>query len=194
MPKAKQPPSGGQGAEEVSQPQPGAEEPVNLEGEDLATIKRQLEEERQKAESYLANWQRSQADFINYKRRTEQERSDVAKFANAMLILNLLPVLDDLERALATVPTSMAGLTWFDGIRLIHRKLMGILETQGLRAIEAEGQDFDPNLHEAVMHGEGEEGKVLEELQKGYKLHDRVIRPAMVKVGSKKAEAADKQE
>jgi len=153
--------------------------------EDLASLARQLEEEKSKAERYLANWQRAQADFINFKRRTEQERAEATKFANAMLILKLLPVLDDLERALSTIPGNLAGLTWFDGLRLIQRKLMAVLESEGLTPIQAEGRDFDPYLHEAVMYEEGEEGKVLAELQRGYKLHDRVIRPAMVKVGRK---------
>ncbi len=170
------------------------EEGVAAESLDAESLKKQLEDERKRSESYLANWQRAQADFINYKRRTEQERGEATKFSNAMLILNLLPVVDDLERALNTVPTNLAGLTWFDGLRLIYRKLMAILEGQGLQAIEAEGKEFDPNLHEAVIHSEGEEGKVLQELQRGYKLHDRVIRPAMVRVGSTSTETGERQE
>lgn len=176
-----------------TQPPPGQQGTAG-EVVDMELLGRQLEEEKQKAESFLANWQRAQADFANYKRRTEQEKSDLTRFSNAMLILNLLPVIDDLERALSTVPTALAGLTWFDGLRLIHRKLSSILESQGLEPIEAEGKDFDPNLHEAIMHADGEEGKVLQELQKGYKLHDRVIRPAMVKVGRKPVETGEKQE
>lgn len=168
------------------------EESVAAEAQDVESLKQQLDEEKQKAESYLANWQRAQADFVNYKRRTEQERGEATKFSNAMLILNLLPVVDDLERALNTVPTNLVGLTWFDGLRLIYRKLISILESQGLQRIEAEGKDFDPNLHEAVIHSEGEEGKVIQELQSGYKLHDRVIRPAMVRVGSSSAGAGEK--
>src|SRR3989304_1505727 len=160
---------------------------------DVDTLKRQVEEEKQKAEGYLANWQRAQADFINYKRRTEQEKNDLTKFSPAMLILNLLPVMDDLERALSTVPTALAGLSWFDGLRLIHRKLVAILENQGLPAIEAEGKDFDPNLHEAIMHVEGEEGKVVQVMQKGYKLHDRIIRPALVTVGQNPLETGEEQ-
>ena len=124
---------------------------VGPEREDVESLTKQLEEERQKSEAYLANWQRTQADFVNYKRRTEQDRSEATKFSNAMLIINLLPAVDDLERAFDTVPTNLAGLTWFEGLRLIHRKLMTILENQGLQAIEAEGKDFDPNLHEAVV-------------------------------------------
>ena len=97
--------------------------------------------------------------------------------------MNLLPVLDDLERALASVPEELAESRWVDGIRHIYRKLQAVLEAQGVAVIEAEGKDFDPNFHEAVMTVEGEEGKVIEETQKGYKLRNRVIRPTRVKVG-----------
>jgi len=156
--------------------------------EDVESLKKALAEEKAKAEDYLANWQRAQADFINYKRRVEQERNEATKFANAMLVLNLLPVLDDLERALENVSTKLAGLTWVEGIRLIYRKLQAVLQGHGLIEIKALGQPFDPNLHEAVLYGEGEEGMVIEELQKGYMLHDRVLRPTMVKVGRSKEE------
>ncbi|MBI2848695.1 MAG: nucleotide exchange factor GrpE [Chloroflexi bacterium] len=162
--------------------------------DDLELLRRQLEEEKQRASDYLAGWQRAQADFVNFKRRTEQERGEASKFSNAMLILNFIPVLDDMERALATVPTSLAGLSWVDGIRLIYRKMQAVLETQGVTAIRAEGEEFDPNLHEAILFGEGEEGRVIEELQRGYRLHDRVIRPAMVKVGKTKEEAKKAKE
>jgi molecular chaperone GrpE len=95
----------------------------------------------------------------------------------------MLPVLDDLERALGSVPDELAGSSWVDGIRHIYRKLQAALEAQGISVIEAEGKDFDPNFHEAVMTVEGEEGKVIKETQKGYQLRNRVIRPTKVKVG-----------
>ena len=151
--------------------------------EDIESLKKALAEEKEKSEKYLANWQRAQADFINYKRRGEQERAEVVNYANSTLILNLLPVLDDLERALAKVPDEFAESPWLDGIRHIYRKLQAVLEAQGVSVIEAEGKDFDPNFHEAVMAVEGDEGKVIEETQKGYKLRNRVIRPTKVKVG-----------
>lgn len=151
--------------------------------EDIESLKKALAEEKEKSEKCLANWQRAQADFINYKRRNEQERAEVVNYANSTLILNLLPVLDDLERALASVPDELAESRWVDGIRHIYRKLQAVLEAQGVSVIEAEGKDFDPNFHEAVMAVEGEEGKVIEETQKGYKLRNRVIRPTRVKVG-----------
>jgi len=151
--------------------------------ETAASLKKALAEEKSKSEDYLANWQRSQADFINYKRRTEQERGEVAKVANAALMLSLLPILDDLERALDNVSEKLRGMTWVDGIELIYRKLKAIMEGQGLSEIKAVGETFDPNYHEAVMEVDGEEGKVVEEIQKGYKLNERVLRPTMVKVG-----------
>ncbi|MBA7593519.1 Protein GrpE [subsurface metagenome] len=167
------------------------EDVVSEELEDVESLNKALAEEKAKAENYLANWQRAQADFINYKRRIEQERNETVKFANATLALDLLPVLDDLERALDNITPKLAGLTWVDGIGLIYRKLQAILELHGLTEIQALGQPFDPNLHEAVLYGEGEEGKVVEELQKGYKLHDRVLRPTMVEVGKGKVEEGE---
>jgi molecular chaperone GrpE len=152
--------------------------------EDIEVLRQSLAEEKEKAEGYLANWQRAQADFINYKRRSEQEKQELSKFANSVLMLGLLPILDDLERAFASVPGELAKLTWVDGVKLIERKLWATLEAQGLSQIKALGEPFDPNFHEAVRHGKGKEGIVIEELQKGYKLDDRVIRPAMVIVGS----------
>jgi molecular chaperone GrpE len=151
--------------------------------EEIESVQKALAEEKEKSEKYLANWQRAQADFINYKRRSEQERAEVVNYANSTLILNTLPVLDDLERALGNVPDELAESSWVDGIRHIYRKLQAVLEAQGISVIEAEGKDFDPNFHEAVMSVEGEEGKVIEETQKGYKLRNRVIRPTKVKVG-----------
>ncbi len=146
-------------------------------------LKAQFEDEKAKAEQYLENWRRTAADFQNFKRRIEQEREDVGRLANASLIINILPIVDDLERALSSLDVSFSGLTWFDGIRLIHRKLQLVLENAGVSQIQTEGQPFDPRYHEAVMHAEGEEGKVVGEVQKGYKLGERVIRPAMVVVG-----------
>lgn len=179
------------GPEEVPQV---IEEEKDVVAEDMESLKKALSEEKAKAGSYLANWQRAQADFINFKRRSEQERSETVEFANSTLILNLLPVIDDLERALDNVSEKLAGLTWVDGIVLIYRKLKAILEGHGLTDIKAVGEPFDPNLHEAVLYGEGEEGKVIEELQKGYKLRDRVLRPTIVKVGKGKEETAEEEQ
>jgi molecular chaperone GrpE len=160
-------------------------EETPVEAEDIETLKARLEDEKSKAESYLANWQRAAADYQNLKRRAEKEREEYGRLATAALVINILPLLDDLERALMSVDIRLAGLTWVDGIRLIYRKFQAVLEAAGVSEIKAEGETFDPNLHEAVMYGEGEEGKVVAEVQKGYRLGDRVIRPAMVVVGRK---------
>ena len=159
-------------------------EPAAAELEDVETLKQALAVEKVKAEGHLANWQRAQADFINYKRRAEQEREEISKFANITLMLSLLPILDDLERAFASIPPRLAKLSWIDGIRLIERKLRATLEAQGLSEIKVLGEPFDPYLHEAVRQDKGQEGMVIDEVQKGYRLRDRVIRPAMVVVGN----------
>ena len=161
--------------------------------EDVEALQKTLTEEKEKAEGYLANWQRAQADFINYKRRSEQEKGEISKFANSVLIFSFLSVLDDLDRAFASVPSNLAKLSWVDGIKLIERKLRANLEAHGLSPINAVGEPFDPNLHEAAMHDKGKEGIVIEELQKGYKLHDRVIRPAMVVVGNGEEETKEEE-
>jgi len=99
-------------------------------------------------------------------------------------MLNLLPILDDLERAFASIPERLAKLGWVDGVRLIERKLQANLEAQGLSPIKALGEPFDPHLHEAVRQDKGSEGMVVEEVQRGYKFRDRVIRPSKVVVGN----------
>jgi molecular chaperone GrpE len=151
-------------------------------GSDLAA---QLEAERAKANEYLEQWRRAAADFANFKRRTEQDRAEMAKLFNESLVKALLPVLDNFERALAAIPDDLKSHSWVEGVSLTEKQLRDTLQKEGLRAIEAVGHKFDPNLHEAVAHDvsdEHEEDSVIEEFQKGYKLHDRVIRPSMVKV------------
>jgi len=136
-------------------------------------------------EENLRGWQRAQADFLNYRRRAEQERADLIRNAEGELVLHLLPVVDDFNRALAGLPPELQGLTWVDGILLIERKLRAVLESHGVTPIEAIGKPFDPYEHEAVLRDgdPGEATTVVGELQKGYRLHDRVLRPTMVKVG-----------
>lgn len=155
---------------------------------DVATLKQLLAEEREKAEANLSGWQRAQADFTNYRRRVEEERAEMIKSAGSGLILNLLPVLDDWELALSSVPPELAEQGWVEGIRLIERKFRAVLEAQGLSPLEAVGQPFDPNQHEAAMMAEGEEGMVLAELLKGYRLYDKILRPTRVVVGNGKDE------
>jgi molecular chaperone GrpE len=143
----------------------------------------ELAAEREKAETYYKNWQRSAADFINYKRRVEQERGENARLASAALVINLLPVYDDLERAANSVDAALAGLNWVQGVIAIQRKFAHLLEAMNVSEIPATGEQFDPARHEAVGRQPGAEGQVLHVVQKGYLLGDRVIRPAMVIVG-----------
>jgi molecular chaperone GrpE len=156
-----------------------------------AALREQIEQERQRADTNYANWQRATADFLNLKRRTEQEREETARYANTALILNVLPAVDDLERALQHVDAEMENSVWVDGVRQIARKLKGALTAAGVSEISAEGQTFDPNLHEAIAEAEGEEGKVISEAQRGYKLGSRVIRPSMVVVGRAGRQSSD---
>jgi molecular chaperone GrpE len=158
--------------------------------EKAAPLESQLEEEREKAQSFYASWQRSAADFQNYKRRVEQEREEFARFAGSAWFINILPIVDDIDRAIQNVEPGVAATPWFDGLRLIQRKFEAVLDVSGVKEIEATGAQFDPNLHEAVAFGEGEEGKVINVVQKGYTLNGRVLRPAMVVVGKGKERSA----
>ena len=128
---------------------------------------------------------RVQADFVNYKRRVEQEREQRGKFANRELILKILPTLDDLQRALRSVPQDMAETDWVSGMALIERKLVATLEAEGLERMDAEGQEFDPREHEAVFCDECSQvdrDVVKSVVRDGYRLHGMVIRPAQVVV------------
>ncbi len=150
--------------------------------ESIAALERQLAQSQSLAAEYKDGWQRSVADFQNYRRRVEAEKNESYQNAIGSVIKRYLPILDDLERALSTRP---ADLAWVDGIELIYRKLKSILEAEGLKRIEAEGQMFDPNFHEAILQEscDGfESGQVISVVQNGYTLGDRVIRPAQVRV------------
>lgn len=129
---------------------------------------------------------RMAADFANYRKRNEADRTEFARFAKADLIAKLLDVLDGYDRALATVPEELKGQPWVEGMWLVERKLRGILEAEGLEPMDSVGKPFDPYEHEAVAHvpSDQPEGTVIEEHQKAYRLHDRVIRPALVTVSS----------
>lgn len=130
--------------------------------------------------------QRLAADFANYRKRNEAERTEFAKYAKADIIRKLLDVLDGYDRALETVPGDLAGQPWVEGMWLVERKLRALLEAEGLQSLDAVGQPFDPYQHEAIAHVPSDEpdGNVVSEHQKGYRLHDRLIRPALVTVSS----------
>jgi len=153
----------------------------------LEALQKQLAEAQAQALEYKDGWQRALADFQNYKRRTDSEKAEAYQSAIGTVVRRYLPVLDDLERALAARPED---LPWVNGIDLICRKLQTILENEGIKRIEAQGKPFDPNFHEAigqeVMPGV-EPGTVITVMQQGYMLGERVIRPAVVRVAQEPA-------
>jgi molecular chaperone GrpE len=153
-----------------------------------------LTEAKEKVEEYLNSWKRAQADFINYKRHAEQEMQEMGKYGNAQLILILLPILDDMERAFDNAKPHLAKAEFLNGMKLIESKFRSILSSQGLSPIEAEGKPFDPALHEAVMHVPGKEGIVVKELRRGYKLYDKVLRPTQAMVGNGETETLQEKE
>lgn len=145
----------------------------------------ELKQSQEKAEEYYAHLQRLQAEFDNYRKRTQKEKEEFVKFASEQVILNLLPVLDNFGRAIAAVEDSQDLQAYAQGVEMIFKQIQNVLAKEGLVAIESKGQPFDPNIHEAVLRVESEdypENTVVEEMQKGYYLKEKVIRPSMVKV------------
>jgi len=142
--------------------------------------------EGQRAEELTNDLKRVAADFANYRKRNEAERTEFAKFAKSDLISRILDVLDGFDRALATIPEELKGTPWVEGMWLLERKLRGILEAEGLKPVDSIGAQFDPYQHEAVAHisSDQPEGTVIAEHQKAYRLHDKLIRPALVTVSS----------
>jgi molecular chaperone GrpE len=168
--------------ERPTSPAPDAVAQAYADSSTLAELESQLAQARSQAAEYKDGWQRSVAEFQNYRRRMEADKAETYQSAVGGIIKRYLPVLDDMERAMQARP---AGLAWADGVELICRKLQSILEAEGLKRIEAEGQKFDPNFHEAIAQEpvEGvESGTVIAVVRNGYMLGERVIRPAMVRV------------
>lgn len=144
-----------------------------------------------KEKEYLDLLQRTQADFMNFRRRVEREREEQGKFAKAELIVKLLPILDDFSRARETTPPEAANSEWAKGVGLIEKELLAVLEDEGTSKIEAEGKDFDPQEHEAISYEESdvyEEGKVKTVFSDGYRFNGKVLRPARVAVSKGKTE------
>ncbi len=154
--------------------------------EQVEALTSELEKTKARADEATYNWQRSAADFANYKRRTDEDRSVLAQAGTTTVIAKLLAVQDDFDRALASVPEEIHE-GWLEGIRLVERKLRSVLESEGVTPIDAIGELFDPHLHEAVVHEPTDlhpDNTVIEELQRGYRLRDRVLRPSLVKVAN----------
>jgi len=163
----------------VDPPAADTDSPASL--SDAADPSAELRKER---DDYKDRWLRKTAEFDNYRKRIERERREQADTAIADLLESLLAVVDDFDRAL-TVEAGPEADAYRTGVELIHAKLLDFLKKRGVRAIEALGADFDPNIHQAVMHEaspDARDGEVIGELRKGYMLGDKLLRPAMVKV------------
>ncbi len=158
---------------------------ITLPQQDYDALQQELENTRSKGNEYFEGWQRERADFSNYKKRVERDYANMGQALTGELIKKYLVVLDDLERALKTRPVNGEGADWAEGIELIYRKLQNIIESEGVVRIQAENQLFDPSQHEAISHEDDpdhESGEIIEVVQQGYRLGDRVLRPALVRV------------
>ena len=154
---------------------------------EMDQLRQELEQAQHEAVDMKAAWQRTAADFQNYRRRTEQDREQMLGLANEALLSKLLVIVDDFDRAIANMPAELQKMGWIEGIAAIDRKLDLLLASEGLTPIEAVGKPFDPHEHEAVVQEERVDvppGTVIAELQRGYRIRDRVLRPAMVVVST----------
>ena len=176
--------------------EPAEEEQSASEADEGALMREQLEEALREKEQFRAMAQRAQADLVNYRRRATEEQQEVRRDSKSQLLLKMLSIVDDLDRALALVPEDAVAPGWFDGLNLIKRNLDNVLVSEGVTKIEAESQPFEPQSHEAVLYEETpdcQEGMVVRVIREGYKLHERVLRAAQVAV-SKAPEAQEKSE
>jgi molecular chaperone GrpE len=149
-------------------------------------LEAELEQIKTQSAENLDGWQRSRAEFANYKRRVEAERTELVASAGAEALKRVLPAVDDFERAMQTLPADLKDHPWISGVLLVQRKLNSALEQSGVTPIAVKpGDTFDPNLHEAVTHEESDQvasEQIIGEVQRGYKLGERVLRPTMVRV------------
>ncbi|NIS79960.1 MAG: nucleotide exchange factor GrpE [Anaerolineales bacterium] len=177
---------GGIDEREVSLLDQGIEEvETELELPSIDELQIELDRLRQESEEYLDGWQRARAEFANFKKRVEREQAEARARITADILSRYLDVIDDFERALREYPSNDESLAWVKGIYMIYEKLLLILEAEGVELIPAEGEVFDPNIHEAISYEDSEDhhdGQVIEVLKQGYLLGERVIRPALVRV------------
>ena len=155
--------------------------------EKILTLEAELTKAKAKAEEHYDHLLRLQADFDNYRKRSQKEKTELIKYASERIVGDLLPVLDNFERAASAAKVNPDIIAFSQGVDMIFRQLQTALSKEGLVAMEAVGQPFDPNLHEAVLRVASEEhpeNTVVEELQKGYYLKEKVLRPCMVKVSN----------
>jgi molecular chaperone GrpE len=169
------------GTSAVVDPQPESAE-VNTE---LTSLQEKVAEAEAKAAENLDGWQRAQAEFANYKKRLAREQEQLAAEVRGRVIKQYLDIGDDLDRAFKTRPQDSEGAAWADGVEIIYKKLQSLLNAEGLTRVDPLGEQFDPNMHEAVTQDisqDHESGIIIEVLRPGYLLGERVLRPAAVKV------------
>jgi len=153
----------------------------------IEVLQASLGEMTAKAEEYLDGWQRARAEFANYKKRVLRENTDIRQMARGEVIKLYLDIADDLERALQDKPETGEEGTWADGIEIIFQKLHSRLEAEGIKPMNPLGEEFDPNIHEALMKEESDEyesGQIIEVMQEGYWIGEKVLRPALVRVAA----------
>jgi molecular chaperone GrpE len=152
---------------------------------EIEELKKKLEEVEKLKNEYLAGWQRARADFLNYKKEELERLGEMVKYAGENLILKILPILDNFEIAEKKLPENLKNDENVKGILQIKNQILNFLKEQGVEEIKSIGERFDPNFHEVVEEVEAkdkEPGTIVEEIQKGYKINDRLLRPAKVKV------------
>jgi molecular chaperone GrpE len=155
----------------------------------------EMEELRAKIDAITDQMLRVAAEFENYKKRVRREQTELMKYAGENIIKDLIPILDNFERAINSAKSNSSFDSFYQGVDLIYKQMLDLLKQRGVSQIEAVGKNFDPNLHEAIVHvpsSEYPENTVIEEFQKGFMLNDRVVRPAIVSV-SKKVEGDGKE-
>lgn len=151
--------------------------------DELDKLKQEIEEFKKKSDDYLSSWKRTAADFENFKKRQEKESKELVQFAQEVTVVKMLPTLEALEQALKQAPADERFKNWSEGVIKIVQQLEQVLLNMGIEKIKSVGEKFDHSLHEAVEMVEGgESGRIVEEIQTGYKLNGKVIRPAKVKV------------
>jgi molecular chaperone GrpE len=159
-----------------------AEQPIDL----FKDLLEQVKQAKAEAAENLDGWQRARAEFANYKRRTDAERLELSVTAGAEVLARVLPIVDDFDRAAATLPGELKDQPWINGVLLVHRKLAGLLEQSNVKPIPVRAGDaFDPTRHEAITHEDAadvDSGHIIGEVTRGYTLGERVLRPALVRV------------
>ena len=177
-------------AEELINPQSDAAEeseaqiPASTDS-NLAELQAELQSLRKQASDNLECWQRERADFTNYKKRIERDQEALSQNITGAAIKKFLVVLDDMERAMKMRPTNGDGAAWADGMELVYRKMLSLVESSGVTRMQVENDIFDPNRHEAITHEDSPahtSGQIIEVVQQGYMIGDRVLRPALVRV------------